>query len=45
MAGFKLIVSGALSLAADKIGQSSPYYTFLLVELQHVDVCIICMRV
>ena len=35
MADFKLIISGALCLTAEKIGQSSPYYLFLLIELQH----------
>ena len=35
MTGFKLIISGALCLTAEKIGQSSPYYLLLLIELQH----------
>ena len=34
MAGFKLIISGALCLTAEIIDQSSPYYLFLLIELQ-----------
>ena len=35
MPGFKLIISGALCLTAENIGESSPYYLFILIELQH----------